>query len=93
VDFGWDPKKEKQNIKKHRVSFSEAVTVFYDPLAKISSDPDHSEAEDRLILVGLSQKRRLLFVVHLHRADGDRVRIISARKATKTEIAEFQEIH
>ena len=54
MNFAWDPKKEKINIQKHKVSFSEAITVFYDPLAKITSDPDHSGDENRYILIGYS---------------------------------------
>jgi uncharacterized protein len=92
VEFVWDPKKERENIKKHGVSFSDAMTVFYDPLAKVTSDPDHSEDEDRFILIGQSQRRRLLFVVHVYRSESERVRIISARKATKKENADFEEI-
>jgi uncharacterized protein len=92
MDFVWDPKKEKLNIQKHGISFSEAATVFYDPLAKIASDPDHSQDEDRYILIGQSNRSRLLFVVHAYRSGSDKIRIVSARKATKKEIADFQEI-
>ena len=91
VNFVWDPKKEKSNIQKHGISFAEAVTVFYDPLAKITSAPDHSVAEDRHILIGHSQKSRLLFVVHIFRSEDDTVRIVSARKATRKETKDFQE--
>ena len=92
MNFDWDPKKEKNNIQKHGVSFREAVTVFYDPLAKITTDPDHSIQEDRFILIGHSQRSRLLFVVHVYRSKSDTVRIISARKATKKEMKDFEEI-
>lgn len=91
MNFVWDPKKEKVNIQKHKVSFTEAVTVFYDPLAKIASDPDHSSEEDRYILIGYSQRSRLLFVVHVYRSENDSVRIIGARKATRNETKDFQE--
>ncbi len=91
MQFVWDQNKEKENIRKHGVSFSEAVTVFYDPLAKIAADPDHSRDEDRYILIGQSQRSRLLFVVHVDQPDKDRVRIVSARKATKKEITDFRE--
>ena len=91
MNFTWDPKKEKYNIQKHKVSFTEAVTVFYDPLAKIASDPDHSTEEDRYILIGHSQRSHLLFVVHVYRSENDTVRIISARKATRKETKDFQE--
>ena len=92
MNFVWDPKKEKANIQKHRGSFREAVTVFYDPLAKIASDPDHSGEEDHYILIGHSQRSHLLFVVHVYQSENDTVRIISARKATKKEIRDFQEV-
>ena len=91
VDFVWDSKKAKSNFEKHGVSFEEAVTVFYDPLAKVASDPDHSDEEDRFILIGHSQRNHLLFVVHVYRSDKDTVRIISARKATKRENKDFRE--
>jgi uncharacterized DUF497 family protein len=92
MDFTWDPKKAKANLKKHKVSFEEAVTTFYDPLAKVGHDPDHSNQEDRYILIGHSQKSNLLFVVHAHRYNTETIRIISARKATKKEIKDFQEL-
>ena len=65
--------------------------MFYDPLAKIASDPDHSNEEDRFILIGHSQKSHLLFVVHVYRSENDTIGIISARKATKKETRDFQE--
>ncbi len=92
VDFIWDPEKENANIQKHGVSFSEAASAFYDPLAKIASDPDHSSDEDHYILIGQSSRRRLLFVVHVYREAGNKIRIISARRATKKEMKDFQEI-
>ena len=92
MNFDWDPKKERKNIQKHGVSFREAVTVFYDPLAKFTTDPDHSAQENRYILIGHSQKSRLLFVVHVYRPKSDTVRIISARKATKKETRDFEEL-
>jgi uncharacterized DUF497 family protein len=60
MDFKWDSQKAKANLEKHRVSFEEAATVFYDPLAKLGHDPDHSEDEDRYILIGHSQKNMIL---------------------------------
>jgi len=66
MDFIWDPKKAKSNLKKHNVSFEEATTIFYDPLSKTALDPDHTAQEDRFIFIGLSQKNNLLFVVHLY---------------------------
>ena len=92
MTFRWDPKKAKANLKKHKVSFEEAVGVFYDPLAKFGHDPDHSDEEDRSILIGHSQKSNLLFVVHVYRDDTETIRIISARKATKKEIKDFEEL-
>lgn len=91
MNFVWDPKKELANRRKHRVSFDEALTVFYDPLAKISDDPDHSEGEDRFILIGHSRMRNLLFVVHVYREADNEIRIISARKATARERRDFEE--
>jgi uncharacterized DUF497 family protein len=91
VNFSWDPKKALANRKKHKVSFEEAITVFYDPLAKISNDPDHSDEEERLIMIGYSKLRNLLFVVHVYREKKDEIRIISARKATAHERRDFEE--
>ena len=92
MNFVWDPSKAKSNFQKHRVSFAEAVTVFYDPLAKIASDPDHALEEERFILIGHSKKNHLLFVVHVYRSNGDTIRIISARKATKKESRDFRDM-
>jgi uncharacterized DUF497 family protein len=92
MNFSWDPKKAKDNLKKHKISFEEAVTVFYDPLAKVAEDPDHSQNEDRYLLIGYSQKSHLLFVVHVYKEDDESVRIISARKATKNEKKDFEEL-
>jgi uncharacterized DUF497 family protein len=61
VNFTWDPKKARSNLKKHGVPFEEAVMVFYDPLAKVAHDPEHSSNEDRFILVGHSHMNRLFF--------------------------------
>lgn len=81
----WDPKKAAQNLRKHRVSFEEAQTVFSDDRARLIDDPDHSEDEDRFVLLGLSNSLRILVVVHCYREEGNVVRIISARKATREE--------
>jgi uncharacterized DUF497 family protein len=83
MDFEWDPEKAALNRKKHRVSFEEAVTVFYDPLSATFDDADHSTGEQRLITVGFSSQGRLLVVSHIER--GDVLRIISARCATAHE--------
>lgn len=78
-----DPEKAEANLRKHGVSFEEAATVFLDPLAVTYPDPDHSDEEDREITIGHSVKQRVLFVSHSQR--GDRIRLISARKATRRE--------
>jgi len=81
--FEWDRAKARKNLKKHKVSFDEAVTVFYDPLSATFNDPDHSDDEQRLITIGNSSHRRLLVVAHAVR--GKTIRIISARSATAHE--------
>ena len=81
--FEWDPKKEAINLAKHQVSFDEASTVFEDALAVCFADPEHSEHEDRLILVGYSSAERLLFVSHQELSQN--IRIIGARPATPIE--------
>jgi uncharacterized protein len=83
MQFEWDPRKAKENQKKHGVSFDEAVTAFYDPLSATFDDPDHSVAEKRFITIGYSSKPRLLIVAHTER--GRNARIISARQATTHE--------
>ncbi len=77
MDFEWDERKADYNLQKHGVSFQEAATVFYDPIAITFADPDHSDDEDRFIVIGTSAKGRLLMVAHTDR--GNRIRIISAR--------------
>ena len=85
IIFEWDENKDRENQKKHKVSFDGAKSVFYDDNARLILDPDHSEEEDRFILLGLSDKLRMLVVVHSHREKDEVIRIISARKATKNE--------
>ncbi|HSB16892.1 MAG TPA: BrnT family toxin [Bryobacteraceae bacterium] len=87
--YEWDPTKAKVNLRDHGVSFEEAVTVFLDPLAVTYPDPDHSDEEDREITIGHSVKQRALFISHCQR--GDRIRIISARKATRKEREQHEE--
>ena len=87
--FEWDAHKALTNQVKHGLSFEEAMSVFTDPLARIFNDPDHSEAESREIIVGLSQKQRLLGVCFTERCAA--VRIFSARKATKWERQDYEE--
>ena len=81
--FEWDPEKATRNLKKHEVSFEEAVTVFYDPLSATFDDTDHSVGEYRYITIGLSSRNRLLVVAHAER--GESLRIINARPATAHE--------
>jgi hypothetical protein len=87
--FEWDTRKALTNRVKHGVSFEEAMTVFTDPLARIFDDPDHSVAEPREIIIGLSQKQRVLIVCFTERNDA--VRIFSARKPTKLERQDHEE--
>ena len=83
--FEWDDRKATANAKKHGVRFEEAKSAFVDEHAKLIDDPNHSETEDRFVLLGLSSAIRLLLVCHCYRSEGNVVRIISARKATAKE--------
>ena len=85
ISFKWDENKNLNNQKKHGVSFEEAKTVFYDNHALEYYDPDHSQKEDRFILLGMSAAARILVVCHCYRSQGGIIRIISARKATSNE--------
>ena len=85
IQFEWDENKNQINQRKHGISFQEAKTVFYDEEALVIDDPEHSEQEDRFIILGLSSTANLLVVCHCYRASDTVIRIISARKATKTE--------
>lgn len=87
LHFEWDEQKAKANIKKHGISFDEAKTVFSDEHARLISDPDHSEDEERFVLLGYSSGLKLLVVCHCYRVDDSVIRIISARKATRHESA------
>ena len=89
--FEWDTRKAAANLKKHRVSFDEAQTVFLDEEALVIEDPDHSETEDRFILLGLSAGLRVLFVCHCVRESGSLIRIISARRANRSEQEQYRE--
>lgn len=89
IIFEWDNKKDKINTKKHGVSFDEARTVFYDENAIQYFDPDHSDEEDRFILLGISYKLKTLIVCHCFRENDSVIRIISARKADKEEESEY----
>ncbi len=87
--FEWDPKKNAYNIKKHKVSFEEAKTVFIDENAAIANDPDHSINEERFIIIGFSSFASLVLVSFCERNNGNTIRIISARKLTKKELKDF----
>jgi uncharacterized protein len=83
--FEWDERKASANAKKHGVTFEEARSVFVDESAKLIDDPDHSEDEDRFVVLGFSSTLRLLLVCHCYREEGNVIRIISARKANGRE--------
>jgi uncharacterized protein len=85
IEFSWSARKAAVNERKHRVSFNEAQTVFYDEEALLLDDPDHWEEEDRFLLLGLSANLRVLVVVHSYSEDEETIRIISARKANARE--------
>ncbi len=85
LSFTWDSGKNKSNRAKHGISFEEAQTSFYDENGRLIYDPDHSQAEERFILLGISSKLHLLVVSHTYRKDESEIRIISARRATKNE--------
>ena len=85
LNFEWDERKAAANAKKHGVTFEEARSVFVDERAKLIDDPDHSDEEDRFVLLGLSGALRMLLVCHYYRVDDHVIRIISARKANPKE--------
>ena len=87
--FEWDPEKNEINKRKHQVSFEEVQTVFYDEEAKVIDDPEHSADEERFIILGFSKRANLLVVCHCYRASETVIRIISARKAIKTEMRQY----
>ena len=90
IRFEWDPAKAAANLRKHGVSFAEAETAFSDDYAKVLPDPDHStDDEDRFLLLGLSSALRVLVVVHCLREAGSVIRLISARRATRIERAQY----
>ena len=91
IQFAWDDSKSRINQIKHRVSFEEAKTVFLDEYARMIYDPDHSDHEDRFLLLGMSLRSRLLVICHCGRDNDDGIRIISARKATKKEEKQYYE--
>ena len=90
ISFVWDETKAESNLKKNKISFKEAQTVFSDPNARMIFDPEHSEDEDRFILLGISSGLRVLVVCHCYREDDMVIRIISARKANKNEQKQYE---
>lgn len=89
IRFEWDNNKARENLKNHKVSFDEAKTVFYDPNAILIADPEHSEEEERFIILGLSNKSNMLIVCHCYREREEVIRIISSRKATTNECKQY----
>lgn len=89
INFEWDSKKAASNLRKHGVRFEEAQSVFYDEFATQFADDDHSSKEERFIMLGISNQSRVLTVVHCVREE-DTIRIISARRATRTERSHYQ---
>ena len=87
--FEWNDTKAKKNLKKHGVSFEEAQSVFFDDNAIQFWDDNHSDREERFLMLGMSHKIRILLVVHCYREDESTIRVISARKATKKEKMEY----
>jgi uncharacterized DUF497 family protein len=91
IAFEWDEKKNRLNKKKHGISFEESQTVFADENALLVHDPDHSQEENRFVILGLSFKLRILVVCHCYRESDAIIRIISARKATRSEQKQYWE--
>ena len=89
ITFEWDASKASLNMKKHGISFDEAKTVFFDENAKVIHDPEHSDDEERFIILGLSVNVRMLVVIHCYRNDDRIIRLISARKATQKESTQY----
>jgi len=85
IEFSWDARKARENLKKHKVSFEEASTVFYDESAIEFFDPEYSADEERFLMLGLSGRLRIMVVCYCLRKGGSEIWIISARKATKKE--------
>jgi uncharacterized DUF497 family protein len=91
IRFEWDPRKERRNLQKHGVGFDEASTVFADTLSITIPDPDHSDHEDRWVVLGMSHRQRLLVVVHTESDEEQNIRIISARPADPGERRNYEE--
>ncbi len=90
IRFEWDANKAAANQRKHGVTFDEARTVFFDENAKLINDPDHSDDEDRFVMIGLSSNFRFVLVCHCYREQGNVIRIISARKASTQESKQYR---
>jgi len=93
ISFTWDPVKAGLNERKHGVAFDEARTVFADEGALLIADPDHSIAEERFVIIGLSSHARILTVCHCYRESDRLIRIIPARRATRTESGQYIREH
>ena len=94
IGFDWDENKNISNIRKHKISFNEAKTVFYDDDAILFDDPEHSIGEERFLIIGKSFENNVLIVSHCYRIknkEEETIRIISARKATKSEISVYKQ--
>ncbi len=91
ISFEWDEKKNASNKKKYGVSFEEGQTVFVDENALLIHDPDHSDEEERFVMLGLSARLRVLVVCHSYHRDQTSIRIISDRKATRLEQKQYWE--
>ncbi len=90
IQFEWDSRKAAAHLKKHGVSFDQARTVFFDEHAKLIDDPDHSDEEDRFVLLGISCSLIVLLVCHCYREEGNVIRIITARKASAQETKQYR---
>jgi len=91
IQFEWDEAKNKHNRSKHGIWFEEAQSVFNDPVCRTFLDSEHSDQEDRFLILGMSSTSRILVVVHCYRRSDEVIRVISARKATKKEIKFYEE--
>lgn len=85
IKFEWDENKNRINLQKHGISFDEAKRVFYDESAILFDDPEHSEEEERFLIIGVTAQEKICIVSHCYRDEDKKIRIISARKATKSE--------
>ena len=90
IRFEWDEKKNRDSFRKHGVWFEEGKTIFHDPYARLIHDSDHSDEEDRFVLLGVGEKLRLLAVCHAYKKNDEVIRIFSARKAERNEVKEYR---